>query len=268
MPRVNRQFEGAKEMVGQVADVDALNIMIYSIWAKQLHNNHPLPGFVSSIKKNTLLILGSNPSFNPDGYEKELSQSKYQDIRELGHPNKFRDFMFQFDLAPLQDRNEVLELVSKVCRIDESIGDNGHVYSHRLNKFGIEPTGLNIQQVVWWDMCFLRMNDQTNLDVFLKSNPKLKWTMLLIALRVIEMQEPKMILLPNSGAVRNLQSVLKLFGGSLEFSQTYGTHVLTMGKISCPIFLSSNLHSRNQLDAYSKERYKWHVGWVWEKLNG
>lgn len=267
MPRVNKDFESAKEVVVSVTDITSLNQLIYAIWASQLHPIHPLPGFVPSIKKDTMLILGSNPSFNADGYSRQLSMSEYPDIRELAHPKPFEAFMFQREAGPVIEEGVVLKIIDRACRMDKSIGINGHEYVKRLSKFGIEPTGLTIDEVNWWDMCCLRVNDQSQLDLFLSDKPKLKWIMLLIALRVITMQEPRMILLPNSGAAGNLKSVLKLAGGTLEFSEEYGTHILAFENVRCPIFLSANLHSRGQLDAYSKERFRWQVGWVWDKLS-
>lgn len=267
MTRVEKHFEAANKMVGSVSDIKMLNILIYELWANHLYPEYPLPGFVAPMKNNTLLILGSNPSFNKEGYGKQLEKSEHQEIKVLADSNEFHYFIFQKDTVPLVAEKEILKLISKVKCMDESIKKNGHVYTQRINSYGIEPTGLSIDQVAWSDMCCFRMNDQSDLNLFLRNHPFLKWATLLIALRVIELYHPKMILLPNSGAATKLHSILNMAGGSINFSEHFGTPVLNIGQISCPIFLSANLHSRNQLDKYSKARYSWHVKSVWETLS-
>lgn len=58
-----------------------LNIYIYNLWKRKcisLGEELPLPTFFKHVKSESILFVGMNPSFNKDGYKKELSNSDYE----------------------------------------------------------------------------------------------------------------------------------------------------------------------------------------------
>ncbi|MEK4083759.1 hypothetical protein [Psychrobacillus sp. FSL K6-1415] len=263
-------LEVAKEMLNELNDVDQINRMIYDIWFEYFEPlKSPLPGFISPLKKDTLLVLGFNPSFNPGGYKNQLLNCDNIEIRELADVEKFQRFMKQSDVLQPLTEEEIIQVIEKVISIDKCIEKNGHKYINKLEEYVLTPLGLEKDSVMFWDLFSFRCNKQRDLKDYLSvtENQVQKWTQLLIALRVIELCEPKMIILPNSGGGDHLLEAMKHTKGVITFSEEYGTHLLKYNNVNCPIFLSANLHSTGQLDKYSRKRYTWHVNQIWTEVN-
>lgn len=182
-------------------------------------------------------------------------------IRKLRH---ISDFIYH-DYERCMSRDEILNIVSRVHEIDETIGKKGHKYITALEKTIIERVdNLKTIDCNYWDLFCFRQNSQ---DDFLREkvwDSKKRVSLfgkkqLVLLLKVIEMNDPKIIVLPNKGAADILDNFMIEIKKSIYFNRKIGTHIITVNHKQYPIFLSANIHTRNPLDKYSKDRLGWHI---------
>jgi hypothetical protein len=254
--------------------VDEINIYIYKLWRRkciELKESIPLPAFIREPRIGSILFLGMNPSLNKDGYKEQLSKSQHEWIRSIN----FKEFIHQ-DYNDYLSNHEILELVDKVNDIDEAIGKGGHIYIDTITNKIINIVGIDIEDCCFWDLFCFRGNNQDHfLDTYIFNAKKKRrrtqinlfgLKQIVILLRVIQLNKPKVIVLPNKGAADKLLEVFRLVDKDIIFGEEYGTHYIKMKGGKYPIFLSSNLHLRNRLDKFSQERLGWHVKWVYNQI--
>lgn len=263
--RIKLDIDLLAEKINLIKDEEGFNQLNYEVWFNHLREErHPIPGFIEKFRSGSLLILGGNPSFNSDGYNKEISKCEDKDILNLLDPEKFEIFTKE----KKETEKEIKKHIKDAIKLDNCIWTGGHSYRNALEKVILNPLKLTKDEVVLWDVFSLRINDQNDLDDFLKLNPEMKIYQLLMLLKVIEICKPKMIVLANCGAAKKILSYSKSNRHlSIKFDEENGTHQFSYKDIKCPMFISANLNSRNSLDRFSKERLGWHLKRVWNEIH-
>lgn len=117
------------------------------------------------------------------------------------------------------------------------------------------------------DLLFLRHTKQADVVEWMKkSNHKYFFLrQLVISKKIIKETRPKVIVVINAYASKLFQTIFDKCNPSFE--KDWGTYLYEINNgVKTPVFFSSMLSSRHPLDAGSKERLQWHIGYVLDKL--
>ena len=222
-----------------------INLQIFNLWKEYGHLSfrcmNRIPLFYSKPKKDCLLYVGLNPSFN------EKFITKIEQENDINF-NWKRDFLLT---------NKIIE---KIVEIESGVKDENNKifyksYFGRLSRFA-QKVGCDYEHV---DIFFLRETNQTevkkvifdrgeSLNEFAKAQIKLSF-------KIIEETKPKVILVINALASKIYYNEF-LHNQNINENGYYFTNI---GRRKIPTFLSGMLTGQRALDNYSLERLGWHI---------
>lgn len=209
-------------------------------------------------KTGCLLFIGFNPSYNLEGLAK-ISKKTILEIKELYSINK--DMLFDdVELTNFIENERELSIVaeekypyfSKFKLLSKYIGlEYEHIdlfYMREVNQQS--ATGLVIDSIQEERQKNGTMSYKIELSNFGDQQFK-------ITKEVIEMANPKAIIVVNAMASRIISYMLKT---EVDLENGYSTSTVMLKNV--PIFYSSMLTGQRSLDNFSFERLQWHMSKV------
>lgn len=217
-----------------------INGKIIELWDEFFANESSAlqPLFYPSLKKNCLLFVGCNPSFNETGFKSILKDTEHTNL-------DFNDFY----LWGNRD-DEKIELATKFA-------EEAKLKHNYFKKFREMSKELNL---IWEhiDLFFVHETNQKSLEAqVLTKNRKLNEfgkRQIEISKDAISLIQPQIVVVANAFASDIFQQEV-----SCVFSQELGCHFFDVNGNSTPIFFTSMLTGQRALDKGSYVRLKWHI---------
>lgn len=175
--------------------------------------------------KNSILIVGLNPSISKEAEKKLLEEYKKKPLTEWeGYP--------------------------------QHEGDELHKYFRRFPLL-VENTSYDWSHI---DLLFLRKTDSTDVKKLWKENKEFIKAQLKVSTEIIKALNPKIIIVNNAFGRELLESFKEEGNYSIsEFDSTIGTYYFNN---TTPLFFSSMFEGPSPMDNGTFERLKWHIKWV------
>lgn len=218
--------------------------MILKLWSEHVKPEHEdrIPLLCSPIIKDTLLVIGMNPSFNYDAIRQnqKLSKKKVDQLYMWSGPD------------------------SQAIQIAKTEEMQGHLEYRRY--FGqltsiFKRLKLGAESIYHLDLFPYRSTNQKKVESLFSSGGKyqaMRQPLLEIAALVINQSSPRIILVANAGAsnifIKELRDVFDLDPKTEVPSTESGYHTVAINGVRVPIFFSGMITGQRALDRYSRER--------------
>jgi hypothetical protein len=218
-----------------------INNELTQLWSKTFTEKDTVmvPLYYRDLRRNCLLFVGFNPSFNEEMFRKYLSGSRYSSL-------DISDFFLW--------RSKIESKIESYKEIDKIVGEK-HPYFNKVKEIG-EEVNLPVEHI---DLFFYRKTSQKELQDLLYNKEKLNQfaeKQLSLSFRLIQGTTPEIIVVINAGASEIIRNK---FGTRIQFHEEYGYHTILLNDKPVPIFFSSMLSGQRALDKGSLERLRWHV---------
>lgn len=182
---------------------------------------------VNKVPDKPLLFISMNPSFSP-GKGMPAGTPAIYGIPPLG--------------APANLTNPFFIAINKF-------------YNDLLN-YSVK----NVPRLAHHDLVFIRETNQNNVKNWMKNYPKFFDPQLALSKDIIELSEPRLIVVLNAGARDEFK---KLFNKQhVRFDRNLGAHIYNMRGKEIPVLFSSMLSGQRALDLGSRESLLWHVDYI------
>jgi len=221
-----------------------INNKIIKLWNKYFEGDKQVYGplFYDSFKKDTLLLVGVNPSSSAKGFKTIVKDTEYSKL----NPEEF----FKWD-----------KLSKNFNLIDDCINIENYAYKKYTSYFAkpakiAESVGLDWQHV---DLFLYKETNQSNFMKRILEKGELNQfglDQLSIFRDVLTTIVPRAIVITNAFGS---EIVRKHFADDLVWDEERGHHWFSGGDKKVPIFFSSMLSGQRALDRWSHERLKWHI---------
>ena len=221
-----------------------INNKIIKLWNKYFENDKKVYGplFYDSLKSDTLLFVGVNPSFSTKGFKSILKDTKYSKLK----PEKF----FKWS-----------SLSGNLSLIDDCINIENYAHKNYISYFA-KPTEIAESVGLDWQHIDLFLYRETNQSSFMKrilekgELNQFGLDQLSIFRYVLKITSPRTIVVTNAFGSETFR---KHFADDLVWDKKRGHHWFSGGDKKVPIFFSSMLSGQRALDRWSYERLKWHI---------
>ena len=220
---------------------EIINGKILKVWEDyQKESGDYLPILYPPFKRDGILFIGLNPSFNKTFFEKKLGKD-YK--KELGKKSKNITLIIQLE--------------------SDAIKDDGYSFFKKFHKISKE-LGIPFQHI---DLFYFRDTNQDNtkdrIGIGKKKNVPTKLNnfalgQLKIAIEMIVEINPQIIIVANAFA-SDIITNCDLFKINNDNFEKEGYDILEIEKQKIPIIFSSMLTGQRALDTHTFRRLKWHI---------
>ena len=219
---------------------DSINSQSLLLWENKFKDDEDVlpPLLYSSLKRETVLFVGLNPSFNKKSYISLLRNAQFS----------------EFNLSDLYRwRNWKKEDLKIVLQIEQFEKDNYRYFK----KFEGVTTNTDLE----WehiDLFFFRETSQAQFKQKLYEGNHLSnffQSQLDLSKQLIVESSPRIIVVVNAFAC---SIFLKMFP-DINYDEKRGYHQTLLQNRSIPIFLASPLTGQRAMDNHSYKRLCWHI---------
>jgi hypothetical protein len=216
-----------------------INAKIINLWDEYFIDEHSAlqPLFYPKLKKNCLLFVGCNPSFNETGFKSILKDTEHVSL-------DFHNFYLW--------KNKDEEKIEMATRFAEE-AKLKHNYFKKFREVSKELS-LDWEHI---DLFFVHETDQKKLKAQVLTKRKLNEfgkRQVEISKEVISQIQPKIVVVANAFASDIFQEEVKCV-----FDDSVGCHFFEVNKKKTPVLFTSMLTSQRALDKGSFMRLKWHI---------
>jgi hypothetical protein len=219
--------------------IDQINQKVIELWLHTFHSNADvfMPLIYPPIKKNAILFIGLNPSFNLQGFRSILKDSPYSHINP-------EDFYHLRNRAKFK-----LEIAQDI----EQLAKNKYPYFAKFKEIA-KYTKMDWEHV---DLFFYRQTRQSNFKKMVYSGMDLNEfgrSQLQLSRELISVARPKVIVVANALASKVFSKEY-----NAQFSEEYGYHIIILNGQVIPVLLGSMFTGQRAMDVYSYQRLRWHI---------
>lgn len=218
----------------------SINDKIINLWDEFFVDEHSTlqPLFYPELKKNCLLFIGCNPSFNETGFKSILRDTEHENL-------DFHNFYLW------KNRNQ--EKIDKATEFAKE-AKLKHNYFKKFREMSKE-LNLDWEHI---DLFFVHETNQKSLEsAVLNKNRKLNdfgKRQIEISKEAISLIQPKIVVVANAFASDIFQQEF-----TCVFEDKFGCHFFKVNGKSTPVFFTSMLTGQRALDKGSYIRLKWHI---------
>jgi hypothetical protein len=239
---------------------DRVNQESLALWRKTFNEQDDvlLPLIVPPIKKNCLLFVSLNPSHNVPGIRDFLQNTNFADL------NVDDFFNWQECVERWSDNKQKTSDLQTAQEI-EIISRINYSFFAKFREIA-EELKIDWEHI---DLFFFRATSQRAFIERYFNNYRLKnykrkgdlqgilCSQLELSIKLIDSANPKIIVVANACASKILAQEFCTI-----FNEVLGCHEINLNNRKVPVFLVSMLTGQRQLDQYSYQRLKWHIGRV------
>lgn len=224
--------------------ISRINQEAWELWEDTFQDNDNVyvPMIYPTIKKERILFIGLNPSFNERSFRITLKDTPYSNIdpKKDFHWSNRADFNPEIAEKFEVRQKEVVPFFAKFREIAEYTSMN---WEHIDLFFYRETSQKHLTQLIY---------PKNKLSDFGRRQIELSKQLILEAI-------PKVIVVANAFASRLFKN--EVFKEELKegIDEEHGYHVLRLNGRAIPVFLASMLTGQRAMDNYSYERLKWHI---------
>ncbi|HAV57971.1 MAG: hypothetical protein A2003_13365 [Acinetobacter sp. GWC1_38_13] len=241
---------------------NSINKEILKLWAQLNEDGGDdltirCPLFYTSnlgVKKNTILFVGLNPSYNESFLKLNASQliPLFNDWRKIDDDNikqiiEFDNSLKKIDKITLKTKYSYFQKFQDIVEyLKRNRKHNELLEWEHLDLFLIRITS----QAKFKDLIYEK-DDQKILNSFAKEQIKLFKIL-------IDLIKPKLIVVANAYASKIFKE--EIYKNSISFDNENGYHLIRLEECrEIPVFFSSMLTGQRALDNHSFERLCWHI---------
>ncbi len=225
---------------------EELNAELFKLWSETFSNDQDalLPLFYNSLKKNSLLFIGCNPSLNQIGLKTVFRNTENEKI-------DFNDFYLWKNI------NE--ERIFKSIEFAEQ-AKLKHNYFKKFREIS-EELKLEWEHI---DMFFVHETNQKLTEKQVLTNKRklndFGKHQIEITKQAISLIKPQIVVVANAFASDIFQQEF-----SCSFDDSYGCHFFKIIENKIPVFFTSMLTGQRALDKGSYFRLKWQIKMILQK---